>query len=626
MKVNTQGAWFLDEFGRRLIFHGVNLSGSSKIPKTPNGATHLRDGFFEHRQVSFVGRPFPLEDADEHFTRLRAWGLTLLRFLVTWEAVEHAGPGQYDEAYLDYLYAVIKKAGEYGFTVIIDPHQDVWSRFSGGDGAPGWTLEAVGFDVTQLHATGAAIVHQLHGDPFPPMVWPTNGMRLAAATMFTIFFGGNDFAPQTKIEGEPAQEYLQRHYCAAFQQVAARLKDLDCVIGYEVLNEPLNGFIGLKDITKPLLPVKFGPIVSPLQGMLSGEGIPQEIEVWERTLIRSRLAGHQIMNPNKIRIWREGQTGVWNANGVWDVDEKGRIRVLKPHHFSEVNGREVNFSRDYVRPFINRFACEIRKVDLSALIFLETDPRMPPPEWGPQDAPCMVYAPHWYDATVLFLKTYSPIIGFDVHTSRVVFGPRTVRRSFAHQLGRHKEYAQQYLHGVPTMIGEIGIAFDLNNRRAYHTGDFTQQMNAMDRSLRAADENLLTYTIWNYTPDNDNKHGDQWNGEDLSIFSLDQRTNPEDINSGGRALQAIVRPYARATAGEPLRMSFDIHRRVFSFEFRHDPAVSAPTEIFVPNYQYPDGYNVWITDGECEVQSEGQTLIYEHSTGRETHRIQITPR
>ena len=43
----------------------------------------------------------------------------------------------------------------------------MWSRFSGGDGAPGWTLEAVGFDLEQLAATGAAVVHALHEGPAP---------------------------------------------------------------------------------------------------------------------------------------------------------------------------------------------------------------------------------------------------------------------------------------------------------------------------------------------------------------------------------------------------------------------------------------------------------------------------
>src|SRR4030042_3705314 len=129
---------FLDAAGRNLLSRGVNLGGSSKVPKNPDGATHLPDHFFEHRDVSFVGRPFPLDEADEHCTRLSQWGFNFLRFLVTWEAIEHSGPGKYDNAYLDYLAAVLEKAGQYGFNLFIDPHQDVWSRLSGGDGAPGW--------------------------------------------------------------------------------------------------------------------------------------------------------------------------------------------------------------------------------------------------------------------------------------------------------------------------------------------------------------------------------------------------------------------------------------------------------------------------------------------------------
>lgn len=100
---------------------GVNLGGSSKVPRTPDGPTWNQQGFFDHRHISFIGRPFPLEEADEHFSRLNKWGLTFLRFLVTWEAIEHAGPGLYDEAYLDYLYTVVQKAAEYDIHLFIDP-------------------------------------------------------------------------------------------------------------------------------------------------------------------------------------------------------------------------------------------------------------------------------------------------------------------------------------------------------------------------------------------------------------------------------------------------------------------------------------------------------------------------
>jgi hypothetical protein len=48
---------------------------------------------------------------------------------VTWEAVEHFGPGIYDDDYVAFLIALIRKAtDDYGFRVFVDPHQDVWSR------------------------------------------------------------------------------------------------------------------------------------------------------------------------------------------------------------------------------------------------------------------------------------------------------------------------------------------------------------------------------------------------------------------------------------------------------------------------------------------------------------------
>jgi hypothetical protein len=178
---------------------------------------------------------------------------------------------------------------------------------------------------------------------------------------------------------------------------------------------------------------------------------------------------------------------------------------------------------------------------------------------------------------------------------------------------------------VPTLIGEFGIPFDLGNRRAYRSGDFSRQARAMDVSFRAVEANLLHCTLWNYTADNDNRRGDQWNGEDLSIFSRDQQIDPSIVHSGGRALEAVVRPYPQRIAGEPVEMRFDVRRRVFDFSFRHDPAARAPTEIFVPRFQYPVGYAVDVSDGTFEIDQHAQILTYHHSTDQETHHIRVSP-
>jgi len=112
----------------------------------------------------------------------------------------------------------------------------------------------------------------------------------------------------------------------------------------------------------------------------------------------------------------------------------------------------------------------------------------------------------------------------------------------------------------------------------------------------------------------------------LSIFSRDQQTDRNDIDSGGRGLQAIVRPYARRIAGEPLRMGSDLKRRIFELKFRHDANVTAPTEIFVPEFHYPKGYAVEISDGTFVINREEQTLLVRHDTSRDVHQLTLKPR
>ncbi len=607
------------------MLRGVNLGGSTKVPYQPDGATYSRAGFFEHRNVSFVNRPFPLAEADEHFTRLKRWGFNFLRFLVTWEAIEHAGHGRYDLDYLEYLRAVVEKAAAHGIRLFIDPHQDVWSRFSGGDGAPGWTFESIGMDMRHFQETGAAFVHQLHGDPLPRMIWSSNASKLAAATMFTLFFGGNDFAPRTLIEDEPAQEFLQRHYIKAMVQVAKALKGLPNVVGFDSMNEPVEGYIGMSDLNNRYTLINKGVIPTPFESMQLGAGVPLELHSWEEGVFGPIAVGKGIVNPDRLLAWESADRDVWRVEGVRDFDSQGKPQLLKPNHFSHVNSRAVDFNRDYYVPFNNRFAKAIRAVQPEAIIFVEKGFRNPGPEWTHEDAGNIVYAPHWYDPITLALKFFTPWFNVNQLNRRLIFGPWAIRKSFARQLARFKEHASQRMGNVPTLLGETGISYDLNHKRAFRTGDFTAQSKAYDRIFQAIEANLLNVTLWNYTADNTNERGDLWNDEDLSIFSRDQQTNPHEVDSGGRALKALLRPYPLATAGEPLRLSFDIRSKEFIFRFRHDLNVTEPTLIFLPNYQYPTGCRIKVSDGEFELDRSDQLLKYWHTAGQSEHDIHIGP-
>ena len=182
----TAHGWLVDRHGRHALLRGVNLAGSSKLP---------------YEGDSFVGRPAPLDQLDGHLDRIAGWGFNCLRLLTTWEAIEHDGPGAYDEAYLDHYREVVRRAGQRGL---------VPDRFE------------------------AAGVVQRDGSR-----WWENYDRAPVATMFTLFLAGDRVLPELAgVQGE-----LQGRYCAAVAALAERLADLDNVLGYDTMNEPSYGFL-----------------------------------------------------------------------------------------------------------------------------------------------------------------------------------------------------------------------------------------------------------------------------------------------------------------------------------------------------------------------------------------------
>jgi hypothetical protein len=90
-RLEVMKRFFIQKDKRIKLLKGVNLSGSAKQPFTPKLPSHETNGFY-NINCSFVGRPFPLDEADQHFKRLSNWGFTFLRFNTTWEAIEHLGP------------------------------------------------------------------------------------------------------------------------------------------------------------------------------------------------------------------------------------------------------------------------------------------------------------------------------------------------------------------------------------------------------------------------------------------------------------------------------------------------------------------------------------------------------
>ena len=578
----------LDAEGRTLILRGVNLGGSSKCPAGPSGWGLSAESLKNPAEASFVGRPFPLEEADSHFQRLSSAGLTFLRLVITWEALEHSGPGLYDEAFIAYLRKILLIAEQHGISVFIDPHQDVWSRWTGGDGAPAWTLEKLGMDLDKLDICGAAITRQRYGEfhksskhpdggPYPRMIWPCNYNRYAAATMFSLFFAGKTYAPNVSIDGENAQDFLQNRYIAAFRHCYRRLKNCNAVAGWGVINEPHYGFIGHKNLARtenPMMPV--GPRPSPWQAMLAASAYPTPVPVYTVISMGKRSSKNEIFNPQKVSLFRDGFSCPWKQSGVW-TDADGEPRLLRSDHFAAYNGSPVNFLEDFHKPFMFSFIEKMKEADENTFFFIEGLPSAASSGthhvWNKDDPPNTVNAFHWYDGFSLFTKTFNPRFTINPDNAKFIFGRKRVKKHFTTCLAEGVDWAREKMGNMPCLLGEFGLAFDLNKRKAYKTGDYSVHEEALSMYYDAVDANLLHSTIWNYTADNTNKSGDEWNEEDLSIFSEGKE----------RAAPGWKRPYPMATAGEPLSFTWDRKRRIFRYAYTADSALASPSVIYLPS-------------------------------------------
>ena len=108
------------------------------------------------------------------------------------------------------------------------------------------------------------------------------------------------------------------------------------------------------------------------------------------------------------------------------------------------------------------------------------------------------------------------------------------------------------------------------------------------------------FSLWNYNPDNDDTHGDFWNGENFSWFSKSRAAtslsseplspqldeSSKELDAGARLLSVLVRPYPAKVAGTPMEFSYE--PTTGAFKFVYDTSENASlvkareTEIFVP--------------------------------------------
>jgi len=123
--------------------------------------------------------------------------------------------------------------------------------------------------------------------------------------------------------------------------------------------------------------------------------------------------------------------------------------------------------------------------------------------------------------------------------------------------------------GVPPLFDEFGDTQDLSQVR---------------RVMKLADNNLSGWIYWSYKDWVDDPGG-QGSGP---LFD----NSDDDGTLRAAKLAVLSEPYPVATAGIPLTERYDPTTDTFTYSYRPDRRISAPTVIFTAPLHYPHGYTV----------------------------------
>ncbi len=215
----------VDPQGRQVLLRGVNVDG-------------LVDYWRPDLRISYpvatsryVGKACPRDDPKVEgavlcrldFAQMRPLGYDSIRLNLSWSLLEPL-PGHIDRAYLDRIAQVVGWARQVGIYVVLDMHQDAWSKYLYSTSADHCTApyEAIrGYD-------GAPKWASIHMQPVCALDG-TRELDPAVEEDFAKFFGN---APGPDGVG------LRDHFAAAVAALAQRFHNDPTVVGYDLLNEP----------------------------------------------------------------------------------------------------------------------------------------------------------------------------------------------------------------------------------------------------------------------------------------------------------------------------------------------------------------------------------------------------
>ncbi|MDP8223346.1 MAG: cellulase family glycosylhydrolase [Candidatus Lernaella stagnicola] len=652
-RIHTDKTYLRDAEGRYLLVHGTNVSCASKYPAKLD-------------PISYVGKPFPLEEADKNFQQLRDMGFNTIRLLTIWEAIEPFASGEYDEEYLDYFEQIVAKANEYGIYCLIDMHQDLFSRWMRkfyvdanppgvnaleaipglddfaspqynnviqGDGAPRW---AVALTLPEKDVGGSQwglpmwdADDRTRTTDVPALHWGVaNFLSVDIARAFATFFAGREIYPDYMVEGKNVQDYLQDSYANAWVALVERIGKYPNVLGYDIMNEPLGLYIAF--MINALL---YQEAKMTANGELTEAQVEFQVDVVLEKLHNLNMPPKDLRYLRRLLLTKQNlpRTPEEFAAAGFPLDPAAS-NAYAPN-VDGVLALSLNFNRNFLQPFHSKVGQAIQEIDPDAVLYVEGSLGADDtagifgfyatPMRHPEGLEQIVFAPHVYADVYPFVLSYNPEPR-EFTTDEIMF------RDYTDLILGAIGLAAFGMGNPPVLLGEFGTYFNLNGIEDAVATDFIVPAAVLDNYYEVHEENLINRTVWCYSPDNWLAWGEGWNQEDFSILGADETPRADD---------AYTRVTPRFTSGRLISYKYNSPLAYYEpregvptpiKEFNMEMAgleSAAPTEITVPRRKYPDGFYVYVSDGKCYYDATRNILYWFPSNDdpEATHTIRIRP-
>jgi hypothetical protein len=190
-RLQRQGRFLVDQFGRIVIVHGLNLVWKRAPYAPPDTAAG-----------------FTTADADW----LKQYGFNGARIGMLWAGVTPNQPGVADPTYFQKWDRVTNLLADRGIWMQFDQHQDMWQEQYGGEGVPAWAATRP-FPYSLL--------------PYLPVPFPEGYWTPEVSTVFDNFWANRGG--------------LLDSWATYWKLVAQHYKNQPYSMGYDLMNEPWAG-------------------------------------------------------------------------------------------------------------------------------------------------------------------------------------------------------------------------------------------------------------------------------------------------------------------------------------------------------------------------------------------------